>query len=163
MESLKSGANHIVEQRRKHLTNALHALTVVESLPEAISNYPADSISIGTYYGGDLSLSVSFDFIGKNHEDRAAELIATLAELGVVMKREDLSDRELWSKPTCTSWHGEVDTDSGKVSFTVSGMPLPPTCEIEQIDVTDSEPQRSFRYKVKCNKQPNAEEPEESN
>ena len=155
METIRTEILATVVQRQKHLTNAIAALDIVTNLPNILSDYPADSVSIGTYYGGEHSLSVSLSFSGDGHENRAKELIDKLAELGVVMQREDLSDRELYSKPTNTSWHGEL----GKVIITVFGMPLPPSCEIEEIE---SEPQKTFKYKIKCNKQPSAEDSEES-
>ena len=125
--SIGQGANNTVVNRKKWLRESIAAQASINELPIAIIDYPADSCYVGY---DTVAATVTMYFYGASREERAKELLSILVESGAVVEQEVLKDRTFYSKPTETT----VTATLGGIRIAVKGMPLPPNCEIEEID-----------------------------
>jgi len=127
--SIGQEAKDMIANRKKWLHESIAAQASINELPIAIIDYPVDSCYVG-YDTMAEAATVSMYFFEEGREERAKELLSVLVESGAVLKQEVLKDRTFYSKPTETT----VTATIGGIRIAVKGMPLPPNCEIEEID-----------------------------
>ena len=127
--SIGQEASNMIVNRAKWLRESIVAQASINELPIPIIDYPADSCYVG-YDTVAEAAEVGMYFYGAGREERAKELLSILVESGAVVEQEVLKDRTFYSKPTETT----VTATLGGIRIAVKGMPLPPNCEIEEID-----------------------------
>jgi len=127
--SIGQEAEDVIVDRKKWLKESIAAQASVNELPIDILDYPVDSCYVG-YDAKAEAATVSMYFYGASRGERAKELLSLLVEAGATVEQEVLNDRTFYSKPTETT----VTAILGRIRICVKGLPLPPNCEIEEID-----------------------------
>ena len=122
-------AGRLVQTREAWLGEARKAQSMAEELPKVILDYPIEACSLDYLTSRD-ELGLDVYFYGDKREERSREFLGLLVEAGMVLVPEELKGITFYSKPTSLKIDGVMD----KVKISVHGLPLPPNCEIKEVD-----------------------------